>query len=307
MIQIIKAKRINLGNIEELFLTYEPVVLNIASKISRALYFLPDHITTELVHEARFSLIKTLNRYNKKYCGTFRRPVALKTEIVWKCYSDLSDWWSRTYVGYKRWESQKANHAFPISKEAMEISLNCTLEPFSDAPDASHEVIDAEEREVSRSVLFDYQKRLKLNNTQIDALLLSFSEFNIKHPRMLTPKGHDNLKQMIRKRMLELFNMDRAKQGNNDENRENNDMNKTLDKRPVTELLLVNSCCGDGMKLVTKYISQHPWLKTSLKKYGIFQVRDLKLDKKYGFSLKSLEGSGKAKLIVGGKIVAEIV
>ena len=65
---------------------------------------------------------------------------------------------------------------------------------------------------------------------------------------------------------------------------------------------LCHKCCGSGGWAVKDYIANNKLKRGDYKysSYSIFQCRDLKLDQKYKFDLKSLNTT--SYLIVDGKI-----
>jgi len=79
------------------------------------------------------------------------------------------------------------------------------------------------------------------------------------------------------------------------------------DTKPVVktakDVLLINTCCNAGMNLVLKYAKAHPDIELNVKKIGILNARNQKLDKKYGFNIKSLNGTRHGILVVDEKIV----
>ena len=77
------------------------------------------------------------------------------------------------------------------------------------------------------------------------------------------------------------------------------------DSRPIKEVLLINTCCSAGFKLVTEYQKAHPEIQVKPKTIGLFNARDQKLHEKYGFTLEELGGSGHGILIVDEKIYAK--
>jgi len=199
--------KVNLKDIDSLFYFYEPIVVSIANKIYNSLYFIPAHIREEFIHEARYSLIMTLNNYSKKYNSDLR-PVALKTEIIWKCYDHISDWWVRTYCGCKKWSTQKKHKLFPISKEDMELANEEEDEEmqnrsFNNSP--LEDLIDKEEREISVSLLKIYKRKLRFRREVFDCLTMSFDEYNKKYPDLMTRKSHDNNKQLVRRKVIKLI------------------------------------------------------------------------------------------------------
>jgi len=211
-IRIDKIKRINLSKVDDLFYTYEGLVISIARKIYNKLYFLPPHIKEEFIHEARYSLIKTLNDYNKKYYKTFRRPVSLRTEITWKCYDHLSDWWSRSYCGCRKWITQKKHKLLPRSKEEMEsfISDDWDMESVDGENNSRENLIEKEENVLSSELLEYYRKKLKINRKMFDCLIMNFYEYDQKYPGYMTKKCLDNTHQSIRRKVLNYLDKDKA-------------------------------------------------------------------------------------------------
>ena len=203
-------KRVNIRQADKLFTLYEPLVVSIAHRICNKLYFLPEHIREEFIHEARYSLIKTINGYNKKYFNSHRKPVSLKTEITWKCYDHISDWWSRTFCGAKKWVTQKKHKIWPISKEDLEDSVREQWEINSIDPEntAVENIIDKEERNISRNLIEQYRKRLSMNHETFDCLIMTATEYSVKYPGRLNKKQIDNTHQDVRRKVLELIRED---------------------------------------------------------------------------------------------------
>ena len=71
----------------------------------------------------------------------------------------------------------------------------------------------------------------------------------------------------------------------------------------VKNVLLINYCCGSGFELVKKYAEAHPEFDVKVKKVGMLNARDQKLNEKYNFDIKSLEGGRHGILIVDEVII----
>ena len=115
--------RITNNNVDRLFALYEPLALFVAQRITSALYFLPSHIKDEFIHQSRYSLICTLNHYSNKKVKS-----SIKNLIIWRCYTDLSRWWCRTYTGCHELITQQKYKILPISKEQLEEQMEIKLE-----------------------------------------------------------------------------------------------------------------------------------------------------------------------------------
>lgn len=195
------ARFVNIGKVDELFAEYEPLVLSIASRIRHALPNLPGHILDEFQHEARFSLIKSLNAYNKKYRQRKRKAVSIKTEITWQCYTHISLWWIRTYCGCRHRDTQVLNSLWPaISKEVLGDSMPTEYDMTDSPVDI---VMDREARDVSRQLFKRIQRALHLTRKHEDVLVLPYGEYNTKWPGEHTKKSHDNSRQALRRRVRE--------------------------------------------------------------------------------------------------------
>ena len=73
--------------------------------------------------------------------------------------------------------------------------------------------------------------------------------------------------------------------------------------KTVKNVLLINTCCGSGFELVDKYSTAHPEFDVKVNKVGMLIARDKKLNEKYNFDIKSLEGGRHGILIVDEVIV----
>ena len=183
-------------------------MLYVANRISCALCYLPNHILEEFKYEAKYSLIKTLNKYSCKETSS-----SIKNLIVWRCYSDLSRWWCRTYVGCHELSTQKKYKIFPISKEEIEQGLGHEIDESND--EFLEEVINNEESKMRVQLAEHYRKKLNISRVMFDCLLMTGKEYLSKYPNTYTKKQIDNKKQAIRKMVLEAISKENANKKDN--------------------------------------------------------------------------------------------
>lgn len=165
------------------------MVLWIAHKIAAKVFFLPPHIKQEMEHEARFSLIKTLNNYNKKFKN--HPTVSLRTEICWRCYDDIGDWLAK-HTGCKTFETSKKYSLLSNFAEDHKVK-----EP-ENYPSPIQDIEDRENVIESKSIIVLIKRGLKLTQCDIDNILMTWERFNEVYKNIYSRRQFDNRRTKIR-------------------------------------------------------------------------------------------------------------
>ena len=74
--------------------------------------------------------------------------------------------------------------------------------------------------------------------------------------------------------------------------------------KPIINAILINKCCGSGIKLMKQYQIDNPDKEISFHIFGIFVSRDNGMQAKYGIDINNIQ-KGISYLIVDDKIIAQ--
>ena len=195
---------VNMSNINEEFKRYEPIAVWCAKKVYLSSNSLPNHIKDEFVQEAKYSLVKTLNSYNKKYKNKHLKRVNVKNEVIWRCLDHLSQWWVKTYCGCKTWITQKKYELYPQNIDDNSL-FQLKLDQIEEDEQITEEVARHDEQAQAKQITEHYRKKLKLKKDEWDCLLFTYTQYNVKYPNKLTEKQHDNEHQRLKKALIKLI------------------------------------------------------------------------------------------------------
>lgn len=198
---------VDLKNIEAEYLKHEAMAVWIATQIRMAMStHIPPHITEEIINQAKYSLIVSLNTYNKHFENNKLRKIKLKNYIIYHLYDDINRWWLSTYVGCKSIKTQKKHRLYPQSLNDMlkEDQNNPLLkEPvYSSTP--LDDLIKQDDLQQIKEFIRNIKKRLRIPQYQLDTIMYSYTDYNIKYPNKMTCKCHDNTRQLLIKRIKEI-------------------------------------------------------------------------------------------------------
>jgi len=203
---------VDLLDIDAEYKRYEALAVWIANKIRSAMgNSLPQHITEEIINTAKYSLIVSLNSYNEHFNDRSLRKIRLKNYIIYRLYDDINRWWLSTYVGCKSILTQQKYRLYPHSLDDMQLDKqkngsknNLLDEPISyESP--SDNLTKQDDLEEAKRKVKQIKEDFKLPQYQMDVMLLCYQDYKLKHPGRLTKKRHDNLRQILIKKIKEKY------------------------------------------------------------------------------------------------------
>jgi len=210
---MIKTKRnkdkVDLLNIDQEYTKYEGLAVWVANRIRVAMgSCLPEHITQEIINTAKYSLIVSLNNFNEHYRGNKLKKLRLKNFIIYRLYDDINRWWLSTYVGCKSILTQKKYRLYPHSLDDM--LTNDENNPLIQEPvnyeTPSNILEDKDELVDKKRIVEQIRVKMKLKRYEIDTIMFPYNDYNCRYPNKLTKKRHDNLRQILIKRIKEEYN-----------------------------------------------------------------------------------------------------